>query len=208
MQWSNNPRKARRLLVPLWENLQARRSHVCPGLTLGRSGQWQALQGLSPAPDPFPKHAYAEVRAAQSYFTQERISCSEAPASELKDIALFRWSQLLCSPWPGRAWCRDIRSISHQLSSIIVIFIHLVEQVEAMMAVDQAISGLRFAHVIFTRWPIWELLGKLVVPGLEQQLRARIERAKVEATHVSPPRAVSAACSACLSYLLASARRL
>lgn len=106
------------------------------------------------------------------------------------------------------AWAGVVSRHQVHISSIIIIFIHLVEQVEAMMAVDQAISGLRFAHVIFTRWPIWELLGKLVVPGLEQQLRARIERAKVEATHVSPPRAVSAACSACLSYLLASARRL
>eukprot|EP00913_Durusdinium_trenchii_P008762 g8228.t1 len=46
-------------------------------------------------------------------------------------------------------------------AALVIAWAKLIPADQAVMAVDESLRSLRFPQAVFTRWPIWELMGRL-----------------------------------------------
>lgn len=155
------------LLSPNWATLQCIRSRGSPISVQIPTKTWTPWCGVQePNPPAAPSGAVVHIRINEAEAREVLVPLWEhlqvdlntpggKPSSALVAAAAGYFDQ-------DKFACAEV-----EIAAVLVFaWAKLISYSQAMMVVDEAIRVLRFTHTIFTRWPVWKLLGRLAAPPL------------------------------------------
>ncbi|CAK9032203.1 unnamed protein product [Durusdinium trenchii] len=125
--------------------------------TATSSSPWCALQ--EPRPPAVPPSMLLRTEQEEAEIKQLLIPLWEAlqedlprgrPSGRLVQAAGAYFQQ-------ERFSCAEVEAAA----ALVIAWAKLIPADQAVMAVDESLRSLRFPQAVFTRWPIWELMGRL-----------------------------------------------